>query len=152
ERVEAVNRIGRDDGKTIDREVGDEVPAYIVAKRLVEPHAVLIDRKAGGRSQHWRYGKAAVLDVRLKQVVFVVVDADAAQTLVQERGQRRRSLLGDVGGRQNLNICRHLVAVDAEARGERRWGDDVDRRKHQWLAGYRAFRRGWRCLRGGHSG
>ncbi len=125
ERVQAIDRVGRDDAHLGDGDVGHQVPVEVVAEGLVQAHAVLVDGDARRRAEHRRGREAAVLHIRLKRVVLVGVEVDAAEALVEHRAEPGRALARGVGGGKAARVRRQLVAVDAAA-GKRAGADHLD--------------------------
>ena len=60
-----------------DGDARDQIPADHLAERLVQPHAVHVDRQALRRAEQRRRGVAAIVHVGLERVVLHLVDVDA---------------------------------------------------------------------------
>ncbi len=129
ERVEAEQRVAarhqRDRGQ---RRARDQVPAHHVAERLVEAHAVEVDRQPLRRAEQRRGGVAAEGDVGLERVALDLVDGDAAERAPQVRRQVDRVDAFEIGAVDGLHVGRHLVLRHAQA-GQRADRDDDHRRQ-----------------------
>ena len=109
-----------------------KIPAHDFAERLVQPHAVHVDRQALRRAEQWGGRVAAIVDVRLKRVALDLVDVHAVQTPVEEVGEIQRAALRDVALGGRLDRRGNLLEWQLDA-GQRRGFDDghrVDRWRH----------------------
>ena len=126
QRVQAEQRVGaghqRDRG---NRRFRDEVPAHHIAERLIQAHAVQINRQPLWRAQQGRRGKAAVIHIRLKRIVLHLIDVNAADVAVQKIRQAEAIAALQVGIGGRLHRRRNLLAREADAR-QRRGTDDFD--------------------------
>ncbi len=126
QRVQAEQRVGaghqRDRG---NRRFRDEVPAHHIAERLIQAHAVQINRQPLWRAQQRRRGKAAVIHIRLKRVVLHLIDVNAADVAVQKIRQAKAIAALQVGIGGRLHRRRNLLSRKADAR-QRRGTDDFD--------------------------
>ena len=88
ERVESKQRIRtRHHRRRCDGHARNEVPTHDVAKRLVEPYTVHVDRQALRSTQERRSGVAPVVQIRLKGIALHLVDEDAIDPPVQKVGE-----------------------------------------------------------------
>ena len=107
--------------------VGDQVPVHRIAERLVDAHAVLVDRQALRRAQHRRGLEAAVEQVGLQGIVEIGVQIDAADPPVQGVGDAGRTGRREIGGGQRGHRVGRLADVD-RGPGQRRDRDHRHRR------------------------
>ncbi len=98
ERVEAEYGIVADQIDPVHGKVRHQVPVDGVAERLVDAHAVLIDREALRRALDRRGVEAAILDVRLKRAVLNVIDVDAGHALAERAGEAGRPVTTEIAG------------------------------------------------------
>src|ERR1043165_2201235 len=68
ERIETKHRVVRLDVGAADGVGRDEIEVHRVAERLVDAHAIHVDRKALRLARHRRGDKSAIADVRLEAV------------------------------------------------------------------------------------
>ena len=128
ERIETEDRICAEDRRAIDRDRGDEIPVDAVAPRLVDAHAVLIDRETLRRADDGRGRKAAIVDLRLEWIAGDV-DRRHARRAPVERLREPRLMRGcEIRAIQRRRAGRIFFTSDARIRRrERRHGDDLDR-------------------------
>ena len=124
QRVQAEEGTAAQQVNAADRDVGYQVPVDAVAERLVDAHAVLVDRNSLRRAEHRGRLEAAVEDVGLERVGECVVESDAAELSVHCPEQVRRSVAREVGGRKARDVAGNLVDVNREARNRSRADDD----------------------------
>jgi hypothetical protein len=137
DRVRAGDQVDRP-----DRVRRDEIPVDRVAERLVQPDAIEVHRQAlRGPEQRGRE-EAAVLHVRLQRVALHRVEVDAAERLPGVRRQVEALVVGEILGRDRLDVRRHVILGQARAVQRRRRGH-VD---HERRAGVRRWWRRRRCL------
>ena len=83
EGVETVDRTRAHELDLVDGDVREKIPIDGIAERLVDAHAVLIDRQTLRGAEYGRGLETAIQDVRLKRIVEVVVDVDAREIGIQ---------------------------------------------------------------------
>ena len=128
QRIEAIDRVGPHHVEAVDGAVGDQVPVHRVAERLIDAHAVLVDRETLRRAQHRRGGEAAVEQVRLELVVEVGGEVDAADQPVERRRGVRRADGRKIVTTERVHGVGRLGDVDGGP-GQRRDGDHRHRRR-----------------------
>ena len=125
QRVQAEQRVGaRHQGQRCDRRLGNQVPADDIAERLVQAHAVEVDRQALRRAQQGRRGEAAEVDIGLERVVLHLVEMHAAQPPVEEAAQVDGMAALDLAAHGGLHIGRHPVLGHVQP-GQGGGADDV---------------------------
>ena len=145
QRVEPEERIrSRHQRDLRDRHSRNQIPAHDVAERLVQPHAVHIDREPLLRAEQRRRGVAAVVDVGLKRVALHFVHVHAGEAPVQEVGEVERAAGLDVAPDRRLNR-RGNVGEEKVYSRQRRRADHLDLERQRFLR----RRRGRRLRKGG---
>ena len=97
----------------------NQIPVDGVAERLIDAHAVLINRKPLRCAGHRRSNEAAKFYVRLEWVAGNFIDGNARHVLLQGIGDVQRPGLLDLIGVDDIDARRHLVGIDIGA-GKRR--------------------------------
>ena len=133
ERVEAEEgvRSGHQDRRR-DGRLRDEVPADHFAKRLVETHAVHVDRQPLRRAEERRRGVAAVVDVGLIRVALILVDVDARHAAIEVVGQIEGAAALDVVSGGCLHERRDLLDRQLHTRQRGRSDDRYRHGRGRW--------------------
>ncbi len=97
----------------------NQIPVHGIAERLIDAHAVLINRKPLGGARYRRSNEAAKFHVRLKRIAGNFTDGDARHVLTQGVGDVQRPGLLDLIGVNQVDARRYLVRIGAGA-GKRR--------------------------------
>ncbi len=125
QRVQAESRIVGHHGDRLDGGGRNQIPVDGVAKRLVDPYAVLIDRQPLGRAGYRRGNEAAKLHVGLERIACHFGDDDARYIFYQSVADVQRSGLLDLVGVDDIDAGGRLVGLDVTA-GQRRCRIDHD--------------------------
>ncbi len=133
QRVRPGHHRGRGDG-----DCREEIPAHHLAKRLIEAHAVHVDRQPLRRAEQGRGRVAAIVEVGLERIALDLVDMHAVEPAVEEVGEVERAAGGDLAVGRGLDRRRDLFERQLDARERRHFGDGDG-------VGYRWDSR--RCLR-----
>ena len=140
QRVEAEDRVRADEVHFADRHVRQQVEVHRVAKRLVEAHAIDVNRESLRRALQRRRLEPVIDQGRLIRVARRRIEVDAADLLVQRPNRigRGGAAAREVVALQHVGLRRHRVAVDAGAK-QRRGADHLDRRQFddRWRRGLR---------------
>jgi hypothetical protein len=115
-RIQAKRRIVADHVDRTHRDRWNEVPIDRIAKGLVDPHAVLVDRQSLRRPRYGRSVKAAKLDIWLKRIARHLVDRDAGRLLRKRAHDAGRLRAFDLFGIDHCDRGGNLVDIDAGAR------------------------------------
>ena len=151
QRVETEDRVRSGDHvDRSDRVHRDEIPVDRVAERLVQADAVEVHRQALRRAEQRGREEAAVLDIRLQRIALHVVDVNAADRLAHVRRQVEALVIGEILGRDRLDVRRHVILGEVRAVQRRRRGHVDDERLVRVWRGRRGCRgwRAWRVWRG----
>ena len=141
QRVEAEQRIRtRHQRGRSDRHARNEIPAHHIAKRLIQPHAIHVDRQTLRRPEQWGRRVAAIVHIRLKRIPLHLVDEHAIEASIEKIRQVQRAARVDVRAAGRLDGSGNLLEPEVQPRKRRRLDDfDLERGRAGW-------RRVLRCL------
>ncbi len=132
ERVQAEQGVRGFDRDALDRDRGNEIPVHRVAKRIIEPRPIDVDRQSLRRARDRRRNEAAVDDVRLERIAFDVLDPCARDFTGDRLREGRHAAPGNILRIEDIGRGRDLVAVHVGA-GQRGRSDDREFRKDDGL-------------------